>query len=376
MGCVRIARTNYLDTALLASYDVTSEQSAFPLENAFSRNRRSKVWRSNGYFQVKTGENDIVFRESVGVDLTATVAVGEYNTTASFMTAVKNALDAAGASTYTVTQTSSLRFQIASDLAGGGGLFELRFASSTEMADLLGFDDVNRSTMSPQISDYLRINYPRERIIFDFGIDTLPESFYLIGPRNQALKISPSAIIKLEASPTDIWDSPPFSASVAYNDEVLHLYDIDLTATQAYRFWSISIEDQNQNGYVEVGAFFLGTEFITTRGGVNYPLNSTLNDRTTSVRSEGGQSFSSIREKTQTFSLEWNALTKVDVEVFEQMWADYGLAYPFFIAIDREEAFSTETERRIKFVKFTGEPSWSLIGPNIFKLSMTVQEEL
>jgi len=376
MGCVRIARTNYLDTALLASYDVTSEQAAFPVENAFNRNRRSKVWRSNGYFQVKTGENDIVFRESTGVDLTANVAVGEYSTTASFMTAVKNALDAAGDSTYTVTQTSSLRFQIVSNLAGGTGLFELRFGTSTEMAAMLGFDATNRSTAATQVGDFLRINYPRERIIFDMGIDTLPESFYLIGPRNQALKLSPSAVVKLQASPTDIWDAPPFSVTIPYNDEVLHVYDIDTTATQAYRFWSVSFEDQNQNGYVEVGAFFLGTEFITTRGGVNYPLNSTLNDRTTSVRSEGGQSFSSIREKTQTFSLEWNALTKVDVEVFEQMWADYGLAYPFFIAIDREEAFSTETERRIKFVKFTSEPSWSLIGPNIFRLSMNVQEEL
>lgn len=376
MGCVRLARTNFLDTQKLASYDVTSEQAAFPLENAFNRNRRSKVWRSNGFFEVKAGENEIVFRESIGVDLTASVAVGTYSSTTAFRNAVKSALDLAGASTYTVTQTSLLKFQIQSDLSGGGGLFELRWADSPEMALVMGFDDTNRATNATHVADFLRINYPSERIIFDMGIDTLPESFYLIGPRNEPLKISPSATVKLEASPTDVWNTPPFSQTLTYNDEVLHLYNIDTLATQAYRFWSLSIEDQNQNGYVEVGAFFLGTEFITVRGGVNYPLNSTLNDRTNSVRSEGGQSFANIREKTQTFSLEWNALTKADVEEIEGLWSDYGLAFPFFIALDREEAFSTQTERRIKFVKFTSEPQWSLIGPNIFRVTMTVQEEL
>lgn len=126
--CLRIYFDNYVDLDILANSDVSSAQTAFPITNAYNKQRRSKVWRSNGYFNVTDQNNQIVLREtSGGPNLTATIPVSEYRTTTSFIAAVKSALEDVGASTYTVTNSSSTgyKFSIASNGAGGSGFFIL-----------------------------------------------------------------------------------------------------------------------------------------------------------------------------------------------------------------------------------------------------------
>lgn len=379
MSCFSIARSNFVDINVLANYAVTSQQTAFPIENAFNRNRRSKLWRSRGYFHVMAGDNVIVFRDAAsGGYLEATVAPGHYTSPAAFMAAVDAALEAVGVASYTITQTAQLRFNIASDLSGGATAFELAWSdpSSAGMADMMGYDFFDLTGATNYDADYLRINYPGERIIFDMGIDSIPDDLYIIGPRNEPINISPGAVVKLEASMTNNWDSVPFSQVVPYDSEVLQIQGIaDLTAI-GYRYWSISFEDQNPDGFIEVGAFFLGTRWNPTRGAVVYPLQSTLMDRSTSIKSEGGQEFTNIREKTQQFSLEWKGLLKADLEIVEELWASYGLAYPFFVSMDQNAAFSTATQRRIKFVKFSSQPSWQLVSTNNFDVSMVIEEQL
>jgi len=91
MGCSRILTTNYVDPDVVAESFVSSEQASFPASNIYNRQRRSKVWRSNGYWEITSANNVIIFRESIGVDLTATIAVAEYSSTTSFLTAIKTA---------------------------------------------------------------------------------------------------------------------------------------------------------------------------------------------------------------------------------------------------------------------------------------------
>lgn len=112
-----------------------------------------------GYFEarVTTGNNKIDFEETGGVELTAEVAVGMYNAHETdgstyikspatlYAEAIKAALDAAGASTYTVTyDIYSNKLTFASDLSGGGGVFNILWSSGTNAAsnigELSGFD--------------------------------------------------------------------------------------------------------------------------------------------------------------------------------------------------------------------------------------------
>lgn len=379
--CLRIYFDNYVDLDILANSDVSSAQTAFPITNAYNKQRRSKVWRSNGYFNVTDQNNQIVLREtSGGPNLTATIPVSEYRSTTAFIAAVKAALEDVGASTYTVTNSSStgFKFSIASNGAGGTGVFHLMCADAAfTAADLLGFatsDDLTDSTLT-RVGDYLRIN-TEEYIEWDLGLSSNPKGFAVIGPRNSPLKLSPGGTYKLQGNFTSNWSSPAFETTLTYNDNALYVTDEDGLASQELRFWRFLIEDQNPNGYVEVGAFMLGTYFDPDRGRAQFPLAIDLVDRTETLFSEGGQSYADIKPKTAVYNVEWLGLKKADIEEIEDQFARYGTGIPFFVAMDSDAVYSSSAQRRLIFCKFASEPTYQLTSPNNWTLVMQLREEL
>ena len=70
--------TNFTATDVVSNATASSEQTSFPAENLYNAQRRSKVWRSAGYWEITEGNNVLTFQETSGVDLTAAITVGEY----------------------------------------------------------------------------------------------------------------------------------------------------------------------------------------------------------------------------------------------------------------------------------------------------------
>lgn len=376
MACFRFMIDNYANTDLLANYFVSSEQAAFPVLNAFNGLRRSKVWRSNGYWKIEAGSNTIIFNEG-GSDLTATIAPNEYNSTADLLAAIDTAFTTApgAAGSYTVTQNSQLKFVITKTT----GTFVIKWTnpSSEDMADILGFDTGADDTGSlTYTSDVLKINYPNEYIMLDMGISSNPDSFCLIGPRNRPLKLSPSGVFKVEGNETNNFTNPSFSETLTYDDEVLSLHRDGGLHTQPLRYWRISFQDQNPLGYVEVGAFFLGESYNPTYGKPQFPFNGQYVDRTENIFSEGGQSFSDIFPQTERFQVQWSFLRKDEKEKFQELYRMVGKGTPFFVSFDPNEAFSTTEARNIRYVKFESEPTYELATPNNFRSAMVFLEQL
>lgn len=376
----RLLFYNYIDSDILANSDVSSEQASFPIENAYSKTRRSKVWRSAGYFKVDSTNKTIIFRETAGVDLTATITEGEYTSLTSMCAAIKTALEAAGDSTYTVTNSNSTnyKFNIVSNGVGGGGVFHLMLASVSFTAeDLLGFSNASSLTDSSltRTGDFLTIN-SEEFILWDMGLSTNPKCFALIGPRNTPLKLSPSCTLTLQASHNDAWDMPAFEQVLTYDERDIFYIDETGIGDDSYRYWRLKIEDQSPFGFVEVGAFFLGNYFNPVRGRVQFPLQVSLLDPSETMYSEGGQTFSDIRETSASYKLTWFALQKADIEEFEDWYQDFGRNKPFFIALDSTQIFSSSANRRVLFCKIVDDPDWSLVAPDVYELTMIVREEL
>ena len=100
---LRFYNENFADSAIVSSFSASSEQAAFPASNMQNKQRRGKVWRSNGFWEVVAGSNTIVFRETTAVDLTATVDASEYGSSTAFFAALVTALNGApsAGSTYT-----------------------------------------------------------------------------------------------------------------------------------------------------------------------------------------------------------------------------------------------------------------------------------
>ena len=378
---VRIFWDNYIDLDFLVSANASSAQAAFPIANAYNTQRRSKVWRSAGYFNITSSNNVIIFREtSGGPNLTATIAVAEYTSVTTLLAAIKTALEATGDSTYTLTNSSAtgFKFQAVSNGAGGSGVFHLMCTNvGFTSADILGFSTASDLTAAglTKIGDYLRIN-TEESIVWDLGIATNPSSFALVGPRTGPLKFSPSSTIKLQASQTDTWNTPPFETTLTYNDFSLFLTSDSGIADTDYRFWRIKFQDQNPNGYVEVGAFMLGEFFNPSRGRVQFPLDISQEDRSQILFSEGGQSYSDIKQKTALYSLKWFGLQKADIEEIENQFNIYGTGVPFFVSFDSDSIFTSSSNRRVTVCKFASEPSFSLERPDVWSTSMLLREEL
>jgi hypothetical protein len=384
MSCFLILDNNYVDSEKLANGYVSSANPSFPITNVYNKQRRSKVWRSAGYFNVTSSNNQIIFREtSAGPNLTATITEDEYTSIALMCTAIKTALEAVGDSTYTVTNSSStnFKFRIVSNGSGGDGVFKLMCTDAGFTAsELLGFDDSEDLTGALTYNaDILTISTGptgEEWIKWDLGISSLPSAFIMIGSRNRAIKISPSAVIKLQGNETDEWSAPSFEETLTYDDSVIYALSLTTLHTEALRYWRVLIEDQNPLGYVEVGSVFLGTYFSPERGRAQFPLESRHIDKTEILISEGGQEYTDIREKTQEYSVKWSALTDEDKEYFENFFDQVGTGIPFFLAMDPESMFYSSANKSIKFVKFQSEPTWTLIAPNYYEMTMRFKEQL
>lgn len=382
MTC-KILDENFLNLDLLANFTVGSENASFPKENALSTQRRSKVYRSQGHWEVTAANNEIVFQETAAVDLTATITTGDYSSDTAFFAAIKAALELAGASSYTITRDSTTnKIKITSDGLGGGGILSLIWTdvASAGFAAIAGFNTAVDDTGALfYLADELRI-HTSEWMKFDFGIVTNPDAFVLVGPRNQPIKISPSAVIKLQANETDTWTSPSYEVSLTYNENVISIMKdeaLDGLHTDALRWWRIYIEDvDNPLGYVEIGAIFLGDFFEASQGAIQFPLQSQYIDRSTTVFSEGGQTFSDQREKSEQFTFEYRFLNVADREDLDVIFNNFGTSIPFFVNLDPDLYYSSSTEQFIRFVKFDSPPRWTLERPRLFSMSMILREEL
>lgn len=375
MSCFRFFDKNYADLEILANNDFSSQQSAFPVVNAYNTKRRAKVWRSNGYYEVTASNNNLIFRETSAVELTATIAVGNY-TRANFLTAIKTALETIGDSTYTVTFTSNFKISIASNGSGGGGIFELVFDDALNTCeDLLGFDSFEYTGALTFVGDSIKL-HTSEWILWDLAVDSDPQAFALIDSRNDPLSISPTATVRLQGNHTNVWTSPVYNQLLTYDDRILHTINGDGIAGTALRYWRVLFQDQNPKGYIQVGSFFLGQTYSATRGAPQFPFVDENIDRTDTVISEGGQTFSEIKPKTARFSTDWFGLTVADKEYIQDIFDFYGTGLPFFISMDTPAGFSSSSQYYIRYVKFANAPRFELVSPKNYRASISFEEQL
>ena len=353
----------HTDPDLVNNSWVSSEKTLYPVTNLYDLNQRRKVWRSDGYWLVESGSNTIVFQESVGVDLTATISAGEYTTTALFLAAIKTALEAVGAATYTVVQdTTTGRIKITSNLGGGATVFRLRWTQAAAFGQQIGFEATADQTGADNyMAENLKI-HSFEALEWDLGIPTNPTFFCAIGDRNAPLKISPNAVVKLQAAHTRSWTTPPLSLTLTYRTGILAAWDEDGLAGSGfggYRFWRLLIEDEaNPNLYVELGCAGLFTHSPITRGCPTFPFEPGMVSRDLVDESEDGAEFSAPRAQSQEIPLNWAGLDTATKEGLDSIWEQMGRHTAFMVFLDPDNVLSSDgLGKMVKLVKFLDPPA-------------------
>jgi hypothetical protein len=370
---------NFLTPDLVTSVTASSEQTNFYANNLYSSFQRTRVWRSAGYFNITSSNNVIIFRETAATDLTATISVDEYVSTTELAAAVKTALEDTGASTYTVIiDDLTGKWKITSNGLGGGGIFELMWTDVlSTAATVLGFstssDDTGGLTYT---GDVLSI-HTSERLVWDLGVPSNPTSLFIFGDRNRAIQLSPSASIKIEANTTNNFSSPAFTETLAYDERVIYSFNDTGIGDGNYRYWSLEIVDEdNSNGYVELGSVFLGSNLTPARGRIQFGFNTQDQDFADISRSLGGQIYGVSRSKNEVFQVNWRGCTNSDKELLKNHFKDKGTTVPFVAVIDPNEAATTEIENLMKMVKYASEPDYVIVSPNFWEISMVLEEAL
>lgn len=379
MSKIRILWDNMADLTTVNSATKSSENTAYPVSNLYTSSRRQKVWRSNGYWEIVSGSNTIIFQETIGVNLTATLTAGSYTST-TILTQIKSALEATGDSTYTVTFDGTTgKATIASNGSGGTGVFRLIWTngSSAGMAAVLGFDTASDDNGAlTYTADELRI-HTSEWVKWDMGLSVNPQGFAIIGPRNQGIRLSPESVVKIQGNETDVWTSPSYSSTLAWDENTMLTISETGLHTEALRYWRLYVEDKaNANGYIELSFAFLGDAFIPTRGGVQFPLSVEPIDQSLVITSESGFTFADSREKTQKLSFEVFGLTVAEKEDLESAFKRVGISKSFFVSMDPDAVFGSTENYSALFVKFTNEPKFQLVSPGVYKAEVSLREEL
>ena len=371
---------NFLDSDFVNVRSVSSEKANFPASNVYDRQQRSKVWRSEGYYKIEDGSNTIVFRETAATDLTATITAGEYATPALLATEIKAALELSGGSTYTVSRSStSDKWVITSDGAGGGGIFELIWTdgSSAAMAGILGFsvdaDDTGGLTYT---ADFINL-HTDEWLLWDLGLSSLPEYFYVFGDRNSPIELSGGATVQIQGNFTDDFSTQVFSQTIPYDGRVLHHFDFTGFGSTYLRYWRLRVNDpQVGSGFVQLGHVSLGSILRPSRGRISFGFGGSYRNLSNPVRVVGGQIVSNVRPTTESFRATWTKLTKEDRELFEEHFNNKGLDTAFVAHFDPMAALGADQKGLIRLVKYADDPQWSVISANNFSVTMTLEEAL
>ncbi len=376
MSKIRFYFDNWIDPDALIGSTASSEASGFPASNAYNFLRRGKVWRTAGARDVIDTENTIVVQETIGSVLTATVIPGHYASSALFYAAIKSALEAAGDSTYTVSGSTSGHVVILSGLTGGGGVFRPQFQTSTAMADVMGFAHTAHTGAASYTAELL-VLHTSEWLRWDLGLSSNPRAFALMGPANQPLQISSTATIKLEGNETDTWTGPSYSATLTHDERGIYLENSAGFHTEGLRYWRLKIQDEdNPNGYVQIGVVFLGDYWEPTTAGCQFPWVEEQVEYSDVSQSESGADFVDVRDATISFKFSIDFLTLSEKEALEAIYQRFRLSEPLFVSADPDATFGDAAVRHVKLVKFDNAVSFSFDFPQYWSAGLSLREVL
>lgn len=374
-----VGNNNFNDSAFYNAFSYSSQKTVAPASNLDNQSRRSKVWRSSGYWEVTNSNKGIVLQEVNTVNQTVNIATGNYTSDTTFFAAVKAALDgAAGSAVYTVARdTTTNKIKITSD-AGGGAILKLMTSNASfTSATSLGFSTSGDLSGSlTYTADALKL-HSYEYLKWDLGSAFNPKAFIIFGLRNTPIKISETATITLEGNASDAWTSPSYSQVLTYNARAIAVIDTDGLHTSALRYWRLKIVDQlNTYGYVEISNVYFGDAFDSAQGGIRFPLRSRLVDLSKISYGRSGNPFSDKIQTTKEIDINWELLGVADKESLSTFVEDVGTNKSFFIAFDPNGVFSSDFQNEIYLARFTSPPSFDLTRPGLFSSSWNIREEL
>jgi hypothetical protein len=343
----------------------------FPASN-LANPLRSKRWRSSGTFVVDASNNKIDFKESGGgSELTATITSDTYSPT-TLAAEIKTQLEAEGSETYTVSfSTTTGLWTIAS---AGAYLDLLNSTGTNEAASLLkeslGFPDADKTGSLSYTGSTIAI-HTKESIVFDFLTTQDIKCVALFWPKEDGMRLSPSAVVKIEANATDTWGSPAVSQTLTPNNDYEAASHFFATA-QEYRYWRVTFEDaSNPDLYVELGVIWIGEniEFNEPENGFKFGLD----DSSKVSKTDFGHQYVDEYPLLTTLSFNYSYITYETAQALENAFRRNGIKKPVLVAFDQSELVF-DKDHFLIYGKLDKGFDLNHVNYNLFKGSIKITE--
>jgi hypothetical protein len=330
---MRFLKTN-LCTEGATSIVASSANPSFPISN-LSNPLRSKRWRSSGTFVIDTSNNKINFKESGGgLELTATLTSGSYSPS-QLASEIKSKMDSVGASDYTVSySTATGKWTVSSN----GIYFSLLNLTGTNAANAtfkicLGFGNTDRTGSLTYVGSLIAI-HTKERIVYDLKTIQDITSAVLFWPKEDGIKLSDDAVVKIEANATNVWDAPAVSETLTISDyQVASKF---FATNQEYRYWSVTIEDpQNPSLYVELGLVWIGenVEFSEPENGFKYSLV----DLSNVSKTDFGHQYVDEYPQIGVIEFNYSYIEYPTQQLLEDAFRENGIRKPVLVVFDEND---------------------------------------
>ena len=212
-------------------------------------------------------------------------------------------------------------------------------------------------------------------IVWDLAT-TAPISFFgAIGKSTEAFTVSEDATVTLQANNILSWSSPPFDETITPSDYGMFL-QID-NSGGGYRYWKLTVDDSSNPTQNEISYMYLGDHVEIDSRDINAGFSKQIMDPSVRIPTINGIEYFDEKPKYDVFSnMNLGYVDADERRLIEQMFFDYGIHTPFFVAFDPTLAFSTYDWELTKFVTFANPPSFTNFYKDVYSIAFSLKEVL
>jgi hypothetical protein len=235
---------------------------------------------------------------------------------------------------------------------------------------VLGFPNTDKTGSLSYTGSSIAI-HTKESVVFDFLTTEPVNSVVLLWPKEDGIRLSGNAIVKVEANATNTWTSPAVSETLTVDDTFMAATHFFTTA-QNYRYWRVTVQDPD-NGYlfVELGLVWIGNsvDFNEAENGFKF----TMKDQSNVAKTDFGHKYVDQYPSVANLDFNYSFVLYDNVAVLDQAFRSNGVFKPVIAILDENEAVFDKDHF---LVYGTFNPSFDLnhVSYNLFSGSCKIEE--
>ncbi len=165
------------------------------------------------------------------------------------------------------------------------------------------------------------------------------------------------------------------ASTISIDVDASHNFGFKLFTGVAFRYWKLIITN-TAGSYVELSNIYLGVKTqLLTNGFSNSSFSYTSTDNVNIKRNRFGQRFIDKFNRSNAFSGTVQHATQAEFTEINDVFMQQGKTIPLFFILDPDGTTATDGEFLYSgFFYLDNDPSWTLSGPQLYNISITLSE--